>query len=248
LITEDDLRAAAETIDQTSDAAVQRKLNQLKEARKARTSLEVLRQQAELDSLELDQAAYQLASQSADDGDLPSAAHWYRVAAINDFGDSPLKLAKVLDSLAATYLTKPESRMATREEMDLVSEAARWYAAAYAAGDIEAAELLDNLVARHDPTRPRARPNLVAVKAETDPSKSACALGGLRNVMALQIAESTAHCGSCRSCQNELIELSGGKHPATPTLAPAPADDPSTPPRHLAECGSGLHPQPSRRR
>jgi TPR repeat protein len=156
LITEDDLRAAADTIDEASEAELQRKLDKLKEAANARTELEVLRQQGELDSLELDQAAYQLAGQAVEDGDLTSAARWYRVAAMNDFADSPLKLAQVLGTLADECLAKPKSRVTSRDEMNLVSEAARWYASAYAAGDFEAANLLDELIARHDPTRPRA--------------------------------------------------------------------------------------------
>jgi hypothetical protein len=232
LITEDDLRAAADTIDEASDAELQRKLDKLKEAITARSQREVLRQQAELDSLELDQAAYQLASQAAEDGDLANAAHWYRVAAINDFADSQLKLAGILGALADKYLVRPESRVTTREEMDLVSEAARWYAAAYAAGDLEAAKFLDELIARHDPTRPRARPTLVAASddmdrtahADLDPSGDAridpdadsgadidldtdpCVLGGLWNVVHLPLAETTAHCGPCRQCQKQLIK------------------------------------------
>jgi hypothetical protein len=234
LITEKDLRAAADTIDEASDAELQHKLDKLKEALNARTQREVLRQQAELDSLELDQAAYQLASQAAKDGDLANAAHWYRVAAKNDFADSPLKLAEVLGALADKYLARQESRMTVREEMELVSEAARWYAAAYAAGDIEAAEFLEELMARHDPTRLRARPAPSGATGDTDltahadldasadtrsdldadatadidpdPDPDTCTLGGLWNVVHLQLAETTAHCGPCRQCQKELIK------------------------------------------
>jgi len=232
LITDRDLRAAADTIDEASDAELQYKLHKLKEALNARTQREVLRQQAELDALELDQAAYQLATQAAKDGDLANAAHWYRVAAKNDFADSPLKLAEVLSALADKYLARPESRITIREEMELVSEAARWYAAAYAAGDIEAAEFLEELMARHDPTRPRARPAPSGASGDTDltphadldasadarsdlnadatadvgPDPDACTLGGLQNVVHLQLAETTAHCGPCRQCQKELIK------------------------------------------
>ena len=112
---------------------------------------EILRQQERLHSLELDEAAYQAAAKAQDCGDLPEAARWYRVAAINDFAEASLKLAKVLDSLAAGYRTRLESRTARQEEMALVTEAARWYVEAYATGHIEAAELLDKLIATHSP-------------------------------------------------------------------------------------------------
>jgi hypothetical protein len=269
LITEDDLRAAADTIDEASDAELRHKLGKLKETRNARTRREVLRQQAELDSLEFDEAAYQLASQSAEDNDLRNAAHWYRVAAMNDFADSPLKLARVLDALADKYLARPENRVTNREELDLVSEAARWYAAAYAAGDIEAENYLDLLIARHDPTRPRPRATLSAPPDDTDPATDtdldpsadpgigsgtdtdpdACALGGLQNVLNLQLTETIAHCASCHPCQNELIKPSSHL-PVAPqrTLSndgrrpgPTPAAGNS---RQRAECGSVLNSQP----
>lgn len=70
------LRAAAGTIGQMSGTELQDKLSQLRRARASRTPREVLRQQAELDSLELDQAAYKLASQAHADGNLAEAARW----------------------------------------------------------------------------------------------------------------------------------------------------------------------------
>lgn len=204
------LRAAADTIGQMPEAELQYKLSQIKEARKARTPHEALRQQAELDSLELDEAAYVLASQADQDGNLPEAARWYRVGAMNDYAEAPLKLAMVLDSLAARHLSKPDSPVATREELGLVSEAALWYSRAFAAGEIEAAELLDSLIARHDWQNRAAF--AVAVYGtdcgdDTSAGTGTCALGGLQNVVELQLAEAVAHCGSCRPCKTELVKV-----------------------------------------
>jgi hypothetical protein len=64
------LRVAAGTIGQMSGAELQDKLSQLRRALASRTPREVLRQQAELDLLELDQAAYKLAGQAQADGNL----------------------------------------------------------------------------------------------------------------------------------------------------------------------------------
>jgi hypothetical protein len=165
------------------------------------------------------------------------------VAAINDFADAQLKQARVLDALAGMYLTRPESRVATRQEMDLVSEAARWYAAAYAAGDIEAAEYMDNLIARHDFTRPRARRTPAADNAGS--GTGTCPVGGLQKVMRLQLAEATAHCSSCRPCQNELITDSGGV-PPTPTNPASGPDEQDCPPVQLfSDCSATPCPGPS---
>jgi hypothetical protein len=202
------LRAAADTIGQMPEAELQYKLSQIKEARKARTPHEALRQQAELDSLELDEAAYKLASQADQDGNLLEAARWYRVGAINDYAEAPLKLAIVLDSLAARYLSKPDSPVATREELGLVSEAALWYSRAFAAGEIEAAELLDSLIARHDwQNRATFAVAVYGSGRGDDANAGTCALGGLPNVVELQLAEAVAHCGSCRPCKTELVKV-----------------------------------------
>ena len=191
------LRAAAATVGQMSDAELQCKLSQLKKARKARTPREIYRQQDELDSLELDQAAYKLASQAHADGNLSEAARWYRAGAINDFADAPLKLAIVLDSLAARYLAGAESPAATREDLGLVTEAANWYLAAFLAGDLEALDPLDSLIARLDG---QARAALVIATAD-DSGPGRCPLGGLQNVAELPPAEAIAHCRSCLALQ-----------------------------------------------
>ena len=143
---------------------MQRKLAQFKQSCKARSQLEIIRQQADLASLSGDQAEYELASRAYTSGDLPSAAEWYRKAAINDFADAPLKLAMVLDSLAEKHRTASEGQLAGPEELYLATEAAHWYLTAYAAGDIEALEVFDcleRLLKRHNPADRPARPRLV---------------------------------------------------------------------------------------
>jgi hypothetical protein len=153
LITEDSLRNAAATIGEISSAELRYKLSQLRQVREARSQLEVLRQHSEFNTLELDKAAYQLASQAQADGDLHTAARWYRAAALNDFANASLELAKILHSLADRYLADAESQLFEHEEMLLGVEAAHWYVAAFVAGEIEAASFLDELIARHDPSR-----------------------------------------------------------------------------------------------
>ncbi len=209
MITEDALRAAASTIDTTSPAELHRRFSALERARRSRTQVDALRQQAELDSLELDRPAYDAASQAAAEGDLPKAVRWYRVAAVNDFADAPLRLAMVLDSLAERYLSQPGGRTATREEMDIVAEAICWYATAYAAGDIEAGDRIEDLVARHDFTEARTAPVLAAVSSETERSPQLCTMGGLIKVTGLQLTEASSHVGTCRPCIDELIRLGG---------------------------------------
>jgi hypothetical protein len=143
------LREAAGAIGQMSSTDVQQALRNVKEKRNARSQMEMLRQQDELASLELDQAAYQLAGEAEGKGDLTRAAQWYTAAALNDFGDASLKLAKVLDALAEKHLRARGANPATREELDLVSEACRWYSDALVAGEAEAQELLEKLIERH---------------------------------------------------------------------------------------------------
>lgn len=153
------LRAAGAAIDRMPDAELRGAFRQLNERRNARTPMEVLRQQDELGSLGLHQAAYQLAGEAADRGELTRAAHWYTAAALNDYGDAALKLAIVLDALAKAHLDARGSAPATREELDLLSEACRWYSDALAAGEVEADELLEELIDRHlGKSRPARQP------------------------------------------------------------------------------------------
>jgi TPR repeat protein len=237
------LRAAAATVGQMPDRGLQDRLNQLKRARASRTPREVLRQQAELDSLELDQAAYQLASQAHTDGNLPEAARWYRVAAINDFADAPFKLATVLDALAAKYLARPDMR----EERGLVTEAANWYLMAFLAGDLEGLDPLDGLIARLD-----EQADMSLTTTDDDPYSHVCALGGLKSVAQLRLAEATAHCSSCPSCKAELIKLRTlmGVLRDQPTTETADTHDDTNdsnwePRRPSSESSPALHPDPS---
>jgi hypothetical protein len=209
MITGDQLDAAAETIGEMPACDLDRRLRQFKERRRGRAGLSELRQLAELDFAELEQAAYRLARKYLDDGNLPAAARWYQVAAAADFADASLELAKVLDRLADGHLDGPVSRLSNREELDLVSEAARWYGVAYAAGYPESAELLDALIARHDPSRPRASHREDHLHVQPAASGQACPLGGLAEVMRCQLTAATGHIGTCRPCQQELLDHGG---------------------------------------
>jgi hypothetical protein len=113
----------------------------------------------------------------------------------------------VLDRLAASQLNHPAAPGSDRTELDFVSDAARWYNAAYAAGHPESADLLDDLIARHDPRRARqGRAPAGHVQARPcDP----CPLGGLTEVMQCQLTVASAHIGTCRCCQKELLDHGG---------------------------------------
>jgi hypothetical protein len=262
LITEHDLRATASSIKVMPSADVDQQLSQLKDRLRSRPGLTELRQLAEQDFAELEQAAYELGRKYDDEGNLVAAARWFRVAAAHDYADASFELAKVLDRLAADQRNSSSRPAGDRAELDLVSEAARWYGVAFAAGHPEAADLLDALIARHDPRQPRTdqprtdqprtdqprtdqprtdqpRPDqprtdraladraladrALADRALADralaghlpgrPSEP-CRLGGLAEVMRCQLTVASAHIGTCRSCQKELLDH-GGIMPAS---------------------------------
>jgi TPR repeat protein len=149
---EDRLRASAEAIDQMPRHELDQALRQLKVRRSARSQMEMLNQQTDLaspTSVELEKAAYELAGDAESRGDLPSAARWYTAAAANDFADASLRLAMIFDALAQSRMCRQDGSLARREELDLVSEACRWYSDALAAGHAEAYELLEKLIDRH---------------------------------------------------------------------------------------------------
>jgi TPR repeat protein len=208
VITENDLRAAGAAIGDMPATDVERRLRQLKERRRARSELAELSDLAELDTAELERSAYELAREYQDNGNLRAAARWYSVAAANDYGDASFELAKVLDTLAGRQRDLPASQASKCEELDLVEGAARWYSAAYGAGHPESAELLDALIARHDPSLPRAeRPSgshLGSLYAG-----EVCPLGGLMRVMQGRLTAASVHVGTCRPCQKELLDHGG---------------------------------------
>jgi TPR repeat protein len=139
--------------------AVQSKFAQLQQMREASTEREIIRQQAEADSAEGDEAAYQ-AGLMYERSDLEKAAHWYGVAAVNDFPGASLKLAVVLAALAE----KCRARGETRAEAALVDEASDWCVKACAAGEfvegeIEPFDLMEKLNERLGPDWCPAEPD-----------------------------------------------------------------------------------------
>jgi hypothetical protein len=168
------LRASAGAIDQMPSTDLERALRQLKARRNARTQMEVLHQQTELDAIELEQAAYQLAGEAEAKGDLLGAARWYTAAAINDFAGASLKLARIFDALAEQHLHAQEGNLPTREELNLVHEACRWYTDALAAGEVEINDLerLDTLIDRHLGSSRRNAAGVVAVMPGPQPSSA----------------------------------------------------------------------------
>jgi TPR repeat protein len=184
------LRAAARAIDQMPDTDLKQAFSELQARRDRRTQMEILQQQADLASLDLDEAAYELASEAEAQGDLARAAHWYGAAALNDFADASLKVAKIFDALAGEHLNARDGAPRTREELDLFSEACTWYGNAIAAGETEADELLEKLIERHfgrarrngarvGKTKPQARPRAVEQRnlssgtdGKTDPASA----------------------------------------------------------------------------
>lgn len=200
MTAEDALRAAAHTIGQMTETDLQSKFAQLQEARKARTEREVLRQQVEGDSVELDEAACQAALRNEEAGDLRAAERWYRAAAENDFPGASLRLAVVLDALAAEH----HSRGETHAEEAVNEDAREWAAIAFAAGEIGASRLMEELDARLEHGRRTA-----SLSPGELPAAPRCALGGLRQVAALDPDEMNKHCSSCESCQAELAARSG---------------------------------------
>lgn len=82
------LDAAAASVTCMPDAVTARRLEELEAERRRRSGIASARHRAELESLDLDLAAYQLARQYDDSGHLDAAARWYKMAAANDFADA----------------------------------------------------------------------------------------------------------------------------------------------------------------
>jgi TPR repeat protein len=207
----DVLSAAARTIGQMPEEAIQSKFAELQQLRKARTEREIIRQQAETDSLEGDEAAYQ-AGLMYEDSDLKKAARWYRAAAVNDFPGASLKLAQVLAALAAEHYGRGE----THAGEALIEEASDWCVKACAAGEFvegetDAFDLMEELNARLDPDFRRADPG------SSSPATAPCTHGGLRNVTAMPTKAMEEHLKSCSSCKAEKAERAarGASAPAS---------------------------------
>lgn len=204
----DFLSAAARTIGQMPEEAVQSKYAELQQMRRARTEREITRQQEATDSLEGDEAAYQ-AGLMCEESDLKKAARWYRAAAVNDFPGASLKLAKVLTALAAEHHASGE----TQTEAALIEEASDWCVKACAAGEfiageIEALDLMEELNARLDPDR------LLAEPGSASTATGQCTHGGLKNALTLSEAKLEEHLSSCTSCQAEKAVQADRSAPA----------------------------------
>jgi hypothetical protein len=230
-------------------AEVQSRLADIYARHAARDEDEILRQEEELDAIELDEAAYRTGRMSEAQGELHQAARWYLAAAKNDFPNAALRLAIVYDALADRYLTSTGAQ--TAEEMSFVKRAAWWYAEAFAAGETEAAELLEDLSLRHDPSirwmhgtplesaanqlsRARANANgdedadLLADTdwphhgTETEPRRAdkGCTLGGLENAFRLGRPERVDHIRACAQCRTEWTEMQAMLVGHVPAQAP----------------------------
>jgi hypothetical protein len=194
----DVLSAAGRTIGQMPEEAVQSKFAQLQQMGGARTEREITRQQAEADSVDGDEAAYQ-AGLMYERSDLKQAARWYRAAAVNDFPGASLKLAKVLAVLAAECRARGE----THAEEAWVEEASDWCIKACAAGEfvegeIEPFDLMEELNELLGPDSRQAEPG-----PGSSPPADRCTRGGLAKVIALPNLAMEEHLKSCGSCKDE---------------------------------------------
>jgi hypothetical protein len=192
------LSAAARTISQMPEDAVQSKFAQLQQMSEACTEREVIRRQAEADSVEGDEAAYQ-AGLIYEKIDPEKAARWYRVAAVNDFPGASLKLAVVLAALA----TECRARGETHAAEALVEEASDWCIKACAAGEFvegetEPFDLMEELNQRLGPDWRQAEPDL-----DSGPAADRCTRGGLAKVTRLPNRTMEEHLKSCSFCRDE---------------------------------------------
>jgi hypothetical protein len=194
----DFLIAAARTIGQMPEDAVQSKFAELQQMSKACTEQEIIRQQTEADSVDGDEAAYQ-AGLMYERSDLEKAARWYRAAAVNDFPGASLKLAVVLAALAAECRARGE----THAEEALIEEALDWCIMACAAGEFvegetEAFDLMEKLNERLGPDWHQAEPD-----PGSGPAAGRCTRGGLAKVIALPNHVMEEHLESCTFCRDE---------------------------------------------
>jgi hypothetical protein len=205
---DDQLAAAATSITSMPDAILRSRLDDLDAEHRQRSRLAGARRSAAVESIELDWAAYQLGCHYDDQGDLEAAARWYRMAAASDFADAALRLGCVLDMLASqrTAAGGPGYSRSEREALVLVSDAARWYAEAFAAGHPEAAERLDGMISRHDPDHPSLPAPVPAVSS----AAGSCQEGGLDAIVnGSDLITAMTHFRHCTACQREFLSRGG---------------------------------------
>lgn len=214
---DDRMVAASAGITSMSDTEVSQHLNDLLVQHRARSTSDIAREAAELDTLELDVAAYELAQHLENVGDLCAAARWYRQCAAADFSDAALRLARVLNGLSGQRAagSDPARLVRQRNELALVSDAARWYIEAYAAGHPEAEDELDEMIRLHDIRGVSHRTsNDDKPPARSRQKEPECEQGGLRAIVeANDLAGATAHFQQCTACQHEFVS-SGGLLPS----------------------------------
>jgi hypothetical protein len=154
-----------------------------------------------VESLGLDRAAYELACRHEADGDLGEGARWCRVAAGKHHADAALRLGRTLDRLAGSQ---------GRAELHLVTEAARAYAEAYAAGYPEAADRIDEMLAGFS-CRPQAPPERVTCSHVRD-------LADVNGVLSEErIRELSRHAARCITCLAEFVALLRNAAAAVPS-------------------------------
>ena len=199
---EERLADASATMALMPGSAVRDRLRQLEEEHQRRSSFDAARRTVELETIELDWGAYELARQYEEAGNLVKAAKWYRLAAAADFSDAALRLGWVLDQRA--------SQVSQREELALVAEAARWYIDAYSAGSPEATDLLDAMISRSDRDRPRDPASKANVPRPAGPPSWPCGDGGLDEAVASRELDlAVAHFQQCTPCQREFVDRGG---------------------------------------
>jgi hypothetical protein len=199
---EDRLADASATMALMPDSAIRQRLTQLEATCRQRSGFDEARRTVELETIELDWGAYELACQYQEAGNLAAAARWFRLAAANDFSDAALRLGRVLDQRA--------TQVSQREEAAFVAEAARWYAEAYGAGYPEAADLFDAMISRSDRHRPRPVAGQHQGPCPSRPPALPCGDGGLDAVInGRELDLAIVHFQQCTPCQREFLDRGG---------------------------------------
>ncbi|RFU43609.1 hypothetical protein DZF91_00260 [Actinomadura logoneensis] len=177
-------------------------------ARRSWDDIERARHAAFLDSLDLEQAAYELGRRCDQAGDLGEAARWYRVAARQDHGDAALRLGEVLGMLAERASRRADGEpsaaartRARRDALHLVTEAAQAFAEAYAAGYPEAAELVEELLDLVDRGRPPSQD-----RGEVPAGRGCPDFPRWHGVLSeAEIQRLSSHAAQCVTCMKEFI-------------------------------------------